>query len=869
MIPVRTFSDRLVGVFGLARSGLAAVRALREGGASVIAYDDRQQACQEAELVGAQIADFEDWPWDRIAALVLSPGVPLTHPLPHDIVVRAREAQVPIIGDIDLFGQVIDTLATDEEGARRRPPVAAITGTNGKSTTTALLGHLLQRTGLSAQIGGNIGKPVLELDPPIEASAYVLEISSYQIDLTHNLKPKVAALLNITPDHLDRHGTLENYAAVKGRLLSMVGKSGTAVISVDDPLSERIFTDMWARNGRRIVPVSVGKALGFGVFVLDGILYDGMGSPAVEVEDLRKIPSLQGEHNWQNAAIAYACAEALGREREHIARAMHSFPGLAHRMERLGDVQDVLFVNDSKATNAEAAARALAVYDPIFWIVGGVAKDGGIKTLKEYMPRVAQAYLIGESAAVFAKDLDAWGVKYEICETLDRATRAAFDGAVASGHDNATVLLSPACASFDQYPNFEVRGDAFRAAVADLKGQPGLAEETQDCRRGQRMSLWSRSDRSLLSRWWWTVDHTSLAIVLALLGLGFALLLASSPAIAEGHNLSRYHFVQRQMVFAGPALALLLGLSLIPLERLKHLAIALLGMTFVGVLATHLVAPDIKGAQRWIHIGSFALQPSEFLKPAFVVTCAWILSERSPLAPAHKYIAATVLAAICVTPIALQPDFGQTALLLSIWGALMFLAGLPTIWMALMAGIAVAGSVFVYQRVDHVADRINGYINPATADTYQVDLAMRAFHAGGWSGQGMGEGALKSRIPDAHTDFIFAVAGEEYGFFVCLLIVVLFAGFVVRGLMCAMREPDHFIQLAGAGCVLLLGLQAFINLGVNIQLLPAKGMTLPFISYGGSSLLSSAIVAGLVLACTRRRVHGGLPLHLRHLGRAV
>jgi UDP-N-acetylmuramoylalanine--D-glutamate ligase len=468
MIPVREFEGQTVGVFGLARSGLAAVRSLREGGAEVIAYDDQEAARTAAAAAGAEIADFTRWPWGGLAALVLSPGVPLTHPTPHAIVRLAHSAGVPIIGDIELFALSVGHLTTDRLGARIRPPVVAITGTNGKSTTTALLGHILGRTGMAVQIGGNIGIPVLDLDPPTENSVYVLELSSYQIDLTRSLRPNVAALLNLSPDHLDRHGTMENYARVKARLLYGVGKLGTAIIGIDDPTTEGIFTDLWSRDGLRTVPVSVGKALGYGVFVINGILYDATRSPASEIEDLRRLDALRGVHNWQNAAVAYAAAEALGRDRLTIARAMHTYPGLAHRMENVAEIGAVKLVNDSKATNADAAAKALACFDPIYWIVGGRPKAGGIDALTSFFPRIAHAYLIGEAAPAFAPVLARGGVQQLDCGDLETATRRAIADATIEGREGAVVLLSPACASFDQFTDFEDRGDAFKRIVRKL-----------------------------------------------------------------------------------------------------------------------------------------------------------------------------------------------------------------------------------------------------------------------------------------------------------------------------------------------------------------------------------------------------------------
>jgi len=473
MIPVREFEGQTIGVFGLARSGLAAVRSLREGGAEVIAYDDKEPGREAAAAAGAEIAEFSRWPWGGLAALVLSPGVPLTHPAPHPIVRLAQSAGVPIIGDIELFALSIGHLATDRLGARIRPPIAAITGTNGKSTTTALLGHILGRTGMTVQTGGNIGKPVLELDPPTENSVYVLELSSYQIDLVRSLRPSVAALLNLTPDHLDRHGNMENYARVKARLLQNVAKNGTAVIGIDGPYTEGIFTELWAQSGRRVVPISVGKALGFGVFVINGVLYDGTRSPASEIEDLRGLENLKGAHNWQNAAAAYAMAEALGRDRQAIARAMHTFPGLAHRMEIAGELGGIKFINDSKATNADAASKALACYDPIYWIAGGQPKSGGIDSLDKFFPRIARAFLIGEAAAAFEGTLKKSHVACVQCGDLETATRRALEDARAEDREGATVLFSPACASFDQFKDFEDRGDAFKRIVRKLEEEAG------------------------------------------------------------------------------------------------------------------------------------------------------------------------------------------------------------------------------------------------------------------------------------------------------------------------------------------------------------------------------------------------------------
>jgi UDP-N-acetylmuramoylalanine--D-glutamate ligase len=453
MIASRSHAHQDVGVFGLARSGAASVRALKAGGARVHAWDDKEQARLVAEADGAGVAPWRDWPWGKLKALVLSPGVPLTHPRPHDIVVKARESGVEVIGDLELFAREIG-----HKGLGGKAPVIAITGTNGKSTTTALTGHILDACGFDAQIGGNIGKPVLELAPPTAKTVYVLEVSSYQIDLAPSLAPNVGVLSNITPDHIDRHGSLEGYAAVKARLIE---NAAAAVIGIDDAQTRSIFTRLSA-SGKNAIPVAVGKVLGRGVFVLDGVLYDSQGGRASRIADLSQAAHLPGTHNWQNAALAYAATKAYARDARAVASAIADFPGLAHRIEDVGRIGKLRFVNDSKATNADAAGRALVCFENIHWIAGGRAKEGGIESLAKHFPRIRKAYLIGEAASAFARTLDG-KVPYEICVTLENAVAAA-----AREAGEGVVLLSPACASFDQFRDFEHRGDAFRAAVAQL-----------------------------------------------------------------------------------------------------------------------------------------------------------------------------------------------------------------------------------------------------------------------------------------------------------------------------------------------------------------------------------------------------------------
>jgi UDP-N-acetylmuramoylalanine--D-glutamate ligase len=465
MIAVRSFADRQVGVFGLARSGLAAVRALKAGGAEVFAWDDKDDLRRSATAEGATTSHWRDWPWDKLAVLVLSPGVPLTHPRPHDIVVKAKEAGVAVIGDIELFAREIRSEALG------RAPVIAVTGTNGKSTTTALIGHILAAAGFDAQVGGNIGKPALELSPPRAKTVYVLEISSYQIDLSPGLRPDVTILSNITPDHIDRHGSMESYVAVKTRLLQQTAKSGLNVVGVDDPHGAAIFTALTSNGGPPCVPVSVGKVLGRGLFVLDGVLYDAQSERAARVMDLKTAEHLPGAHNWQNAALAYAAAKPYAKDARVIASAIANFPGLAHRIEEVGRIGKVRFVNDSKATNADAAERALVCFTDIFWIAGGKPKEGGIAPLAPHFSRIRKAYLIGEAADEFAATLEG-KVAYEISGTLENAVASATADAARSQASAPVVLLSPACASFDQFRDFEQRGEAFRALVVKLSAQP-------------------------------------------------------------------------------------------------------------------------------------------------------------------------------------------------------------------------------------------------------------------------------------------------------------------------------------------------------------------------------------------------------------
>lgn len=459
MIPVPGFEGRRVAVFGLGRSGITAARALHAGGAIPILWDDGVSGRMQAEAEGFAVEDLSRADWSQFAALVLSPGAPLTHPKPHWTVDKAKAAGVEIIGDIELFAR-----AMDRTPGSVRPKVIAITGTNGKSTTTALIGWVLKQAGLKVAVGGNIGIGVLALPAPAEVGVYVIEVSSYQLDLTTSFAPDVAILTNISPDHLDRHGGMEGYVAAKARIFQNLDDARLALIGIDDDwgldLSREIVSDGWPVLEVATLPDRRGR------IVADGRVLAQDGD---KVADLSEARSLPGRHNAQNAAFAYAAARAVGVSHDAAVQGLMTFPGLAHRMEEVGRLGKVRFINDSKATNADAARQALSSYERSFWIAGGRAKQGGIDDLEELFPRVVEAFLIGESAGPFAARLGE--TPHRISGDMASAVAAAAGAAAATGREEV-VLLSPAAASFDQYPDFEARGEAFRAAVLNLGATP-------------------------------------------------------------------------------------------------------------------------------------------------------------------------------------------------------------------------------------------------------------------------------------------------------------------------------------------------------------------------------------------------------------
>jgi UDP-N-acetylmuramoylalanine--D-glutamate ligase len=464
MIRATSFQGKTVAVFGLGTSGTATARALLAGGANVAAWDDSAAGREAAYRDGLPLVDLAAADWSGFSALVLAPGVPLTHPVPHWTVAKARQSGVEIIGDIEVFAR---------ERALRSPkgPFIAITGTNGKSTTTALVAHILRHAGYDAQLGGNIGRAILTLEEPAPDRFHVVEMSSFQIDLTPTLNPTVGVMLNVTPDHLDRHGTIENYAAVKERVIQ---GAEVAAIGIDDDFGLAMLK-------RRIesgpaIAFSAEKSLAPGYSLLDNtIVCSNRAALAVKLGSLSGIGTLRGRHNAQNALGAIAavreCLNWLGQSADlDWQGALASFPGLPHRMEEVGRVGNVLFINDSKATNADSTEKALLSFPrDVFWIVGGKPKAGGIASLAPLFSGVSRAYLIGESSEDFAATLQG-KVALEQSGTLDAAVAAAAKDAAASNGVEPVVLLSPACASYDQFKNFEVRGDTFRALVAALPG---------------------------------------------------------------------------------------------------------------------------------------------------------------------------------------------------------------------------------------------------------------------------------------------------------------------------------------------------------------------------------------------------------------
>jgi UDP-N-acetylmuramoylalanine--D-glutamate ligase len=455
MIVVDSFRGRPVGVLGLAKSGRAAAQALAAGGAEVLAWDDNAKV-REALASEVPLCDLTAADWREIPALVLSPGIPHSFPEPHPAVVGARKAGAEIIGDLEL-------LARAQPDAR----YIGITGTNGKSTTTALIGHILATAGRRVEVGGNLGTPALSFAPLGRDGTYVIEASSFQLELVTSLAFDIAVLLNITPDHLDRHGDMAGYVAAKRHIFARQNGEAAAIIGVDDAICRDLCEEL-RRGPARVVPISVLQPVAGGVYVDQGWLVDATGAAPTRVLDLALAERLPGTHNWQNACAAYAAARARGID---ATTAICSFPGLAHRQELVGTINGIRYINDSKATNADATEKALLCYPAIYWIAGGLPKAGGITPLAPYFGRLRHAFLIGRATEEFAETLDG-SVPFTRCGDLATAVTAASEKARRDGVPGAVVLLSPACASYDQFKNFEERGDTFRHLVAALGEAP-------------------------------------------------------------------------------------------------------------------------------------------------------------------------------------------------------------------------------------------------------------------------------------------------------------------------------------------------------------------------------------------------------------
>ena len=455
MIDLDFVKGKKIVVFGLGKAGMSSVRALSSSGANVIACDDSEfsmKSVEELTLSNVLVQELELIDWKKVEFLVLSPGVPLTHPEPHKVVKLAKNAGCEIICDIELL--YLANLSSNFVG---------ITGTNGKSTTTALIGHILKSSGVNCSVGGNIGIAALELDRLGSDGTYVIEMSSYQLDLIKKTKFNISVWLNITPDHLDRHGGIEGYISAKKHIFDEQSEGDIAIVGVDDDYSLGVYEELKKSSKvSNIIPISVDRVLERGVSVKDNLLIDNENE-VIEIE-VSGIKTLQGKHNSQNIAAAYAVAKYCGVAADDFIKAIKSFSGLPHRMQYVKEDKGIVYINDSKATNAEAASKALGTYDNIYWILGGVAKSGGIEELSKYFPKIKNAYLIGKAQDEFANTLEG-KIEFLKCNDLEAAFANAKKDAENSGEENSVVLLSPACASFDQWANFEERGDAFIRCV--------------------------------------------------------------------------------------------------------------------------------------------------------------------------------------------------------------------------------------------------------------------------------------------------------------------------------------------------------------------------------------------------------------------
>ena len=452
MISLNNLNGKTIAVFGLGKSGMATLDALRHSGATILVGDDNADSRSRAEAAGFPTTDLSKVDWSKINSLILSPGIPHTHPAPHPVAALAKQHKVEIVGDVEyLFRQVTE------------PTYIGITGTNGKSTTTALISHILDTAKRKNVVGGNLGIPVLSFDPLGKNDVYVIEMSSFQCELTPSAAFDVLVWLNITPDHIDRHGDIAGYVTAKKMLLRNANKKQVLVIGVDDEFSANVAQEVERAGHWRVIRISSQRMLEHGISGIDGKLYNDEN----ELFSIKKASTLPGVHNWQNAAAALAATNALGIDIGKIEKGTHSYPGLPHRQQLIRTIDGIRFINDSKATNADATSKALACYDAIYWIVGGKPKAGGLNGLEQFIPRIKHSFLIGNAADDFQKWHNGKALS-SISKTLDIAVRDAAAMAAAAGNKDAVVLLSPACASYDQFNNYEHRGESFAALVNAL-----------------------------------------------------------------------------------------------------------------------------------------------------------------------------------------------------------------------------------------------------------------------------------------------------------------------------------------------------------------------------------------------------------------
>ncbi len=480
MISLDLYCGKKIAILGLGRSGMASARALKAGGAELIVWDDQKPARENAKQEGFALVDFsKETHLETIEYLILSPGIIHQGEKKHPIVALAQKKSIPVMGDLELFAHYLNHQIPKEN----RPKLVVITGSNGKSTTTALISHILKSSNRHVQMGGNIGIPVLELEMIGSEGVYVIEASSYQLSLTQTLKPDLAVWLNIASDHIEYHGSLEAYILAKENLFLSQEKGDHIIIGVDDPASQRICTELFSKSKAKIIPISSRRALASGVHITGGILWDAMAAEARQILNVQtEIDTLKGRHNAQNLAASYAVCQILKLSKKRITDSLSSFKNLPHRMEIVGNFLNILYINDSKATNIAATIQALKAYRTVYWIAGGQPKKENYETLKTELNHVQRIYLIGEASASMKSAYETVKPVKEV-KTLDRAVAMATYDALKEKYKNPVILFSPACASFDQYKNFEERGNNFKHIITQVQHACSVSEHKKNSRQ--------------------------------------------------------------------------------------------------------------------------------------------------------------------------------------------------------------------------------------------------------------------------------------------------------------------------------------------------------------------------------------------------